>query len=583
MIIGNYYINNFLILFVALGFIGGGAYFSGAFDSLTGGASSFEEVNFSLSENDLRPGEEETLALTSRQGSVQNAAVYLDGDKIGETGVEGRITFTVPEKESVTLKAVKSGRNFTKSFNLDLESANRSQNPGEDSGTGDSSDSSNEEDGSSQDSNGSSPGSEGPDSNESVDNNVTEPIDENTGDNESEVPLPPSLRDVNFTLLSPMPGGTVTSGKITLQASLLTAGKGSYTMFLNGSETGSGSFEGRTVVSSAAELSEEGLYVWKVTAERNGKTYESGKANFTYRPSVSEGVPGGGQPRDVEPAKIFVFQPEGEFTGYEVEFDFSLNNSELEGENFAVYVDGSKLFEGVLTDQGMNRINERKVIQNSGSHQWHVEMTDGSFESEARSFSTTENAPEFKAELEEPVSGATINDYLVSFNLSTESPYDYRLLLYTDGNLRYNKSHIPSQNIGTIKIGLENAGQHTWHVELKSQESNNRFTSETRSFTTQEDAPLADIFIHGPSDDITVLERDSPLFFNYDVRAFGSMEQRLVINGKERYSSQLSKGLNEIDTSLDLGPGNYTWQIVVEGDKGTVKSSERYLEVRSLN
>ncbi|AOV94851.1 hypothetical protein AQV86_02905 [Nanohaloarchaea archaeon SG9] len=140
MIIGDYYINNFLVLAIVLLLFGGLGLLIVPGDAGTGQTDQNQSSgNYELlvSGQGLQAGSFQDVTLVDDTGDpVSGISVLLNGQEVGTTGDDGSVTFEVPNQSTVTVSASSSQVDFEKNFQV--ESSGNSGENGDGSGNNDS-------------------------------------------------------------------------------------------------------------------------------------------------------------------------------------------------------------------------------------------------------------------------------------------------------------------------------------------------------------------------------------------------------------------------------------------------------------
>ncbi|QKQ98823.1 hypothetical protein GKQ38_04850 [Candidatus Nanohaloarchaea archaeon] len=76
-------------------------------------------MSFSFSKT-LYQGRQNTLTVTSDGSAVSGATIYANGKQKGQTDSSGQLTFTIPEEDSVTIKAVKDNSEKNKTYTAQI-------------------------------------------------------------------------------------------------------------------------------------------------------------------------------------------------------------------------------------------------------------------------------------------------------------------------------------------------------------------------------------------------------------------------------------------------------------------------------
>lgn len=568
MIIGDYYINNFLVAVVVLGFLGGGIYLSG---SMVGSpqnqdSGGLKDLEIAMDETELEAGNDTALNVFNSEGdSVEQVEVFIDGSKVGETDEEGFLRVSVP-RSGFTVRASKNNVESTRDFGREVIEGLKQ----EDEESSEDQNSTTEENDSDQDT-----GSEG------IENDTSsgESEDENFSINDSEEVndtggFEPS---VNISMLRPSDGESVGTYRVDFNFSASSNVQGSYDLVVDGSIIDLGDIrEGENYVEASFSLGSEGSHTWQVMVETDGgEQFNSEQREFMLDPSEQESGK-----EEVE--RVISFEPENAVPGYEPTFRFDVNNSGFGAESYTVNLDGSEFFTGGL-EEGLQSFEQEKIVHEGGDHSWTVNLVENGeevFSSDATSFSTGKDSPPINLSLESPETGSTVEGTELSFNVSVNSPYDYRFMLYTDNEVRYNSSLHNEQEPPVITRTMQESGEHTWYVEAYSKETEELFSSEERTFETTEDTDFATVDLVRPDDGASGDPGGEGVQFDYEIEAFEPVNYEMVIDGSVAYSSELEEGYHDFSKVEGLSEGDHTWFVRVESGGESIKSEERSLTVQ---
>lgn len=550
---------------IVLSLVGGLAYSMGAFDFATEGDApeqTGEALNFSVPDQNLEAGGSTVVTVSDREGRpVAGAEVSVNGSVAGETSDNGQAVIQIPETSTVVLEASKDDLTIERTFGTGFEEEN-----GQDDGD--------QETGDDQDQNDTTGDEE--DGENDVSGNETDGSGEENGTVENGTGEDPVDASVSFDLFRPADGGSVGTYNADFNFSVSTNVEASYDLLVDGSIVDIGDLSsGDSYVEASFPMSQEGSHTWSVRVEtESGEVFESGQRNFQL--DIQEQDSGD----EEEPDRVIVFEPEGSFAGYEPEFNFDVNNT-IGADSYVLSLDGEDFFSGQLED-GMITVQRQEIVQEQGSHSFTVELLDGSqeiFTSDEYSFSTEESAPPIEISKDSPSNGASVQGHEADFNFTVNSPYEYRLLLYTNGEVRYNSTFHNEQSPGTITRNMQESGDHTWSVEAISLETGETFSTGESEFSTSEGAGFAQIDLVYPEDGASGDPGGEGILFEYDVEAFEPVNYEMVIDGSTVYSSELDEGLHEFSKSRELSDGEHTWFVRVENGSDSLKSEERTLTV----
>jgi predicted secreted protein len=389
------------------------------------------------------------------------------------------------------------------------------------------------------------------------------------GDQSSNRPEP----SINITNLHPKQE-SIDSKDIEFGFTLSSDTSGNYDVFLDGNVVSSGSYEkGENRYNYDVTLSEEGSHNWKVDAKYDGEVLNSKSASFEADYKEDETAE--------QNERFKVFGPKEGISGYEASFRFDVNNTGLGADKYRVFLDGERFFSGDLND-GTKVVSKEKIITDEGSHEWLIKaVKNGEVLSESSnySFSTSKDAPNIEFSSLSPADGASITGYEAEFKIGVDSPYDYRIKLNVDGDMVFNRTLHKDQNPSDFVKGLEESGEHTWEVEATAISTGEKFSSDTRTFSTSEDAPFANIDLLYPDDGASGDPGGKGISFRYEAEVFEQAQYEFVLNGAVNHSKSLEPGKYTFEKLRYLSEGSYDWYINVTGSGRTVMSEVRSLEV----
>jgi hypothetical protein len=275
MIIGNYYINNFLVAAIVLVLIGGMAYFvgfPGGGGEGEGPGNVPEDFELVAQGEGLSSGGSQVMRLVSSNGTAINGAdVFVNGEEIGETGENGQVTFQVPDSSNVTVSASKSGVEVTRTFELDASGEEGEQ----DEGTEDDEDEKGQE-GDTEEDNETGGQEEGENETDSGD----KPVKNETESNETTI-------EASIEKVQPESQQLDSTGFETVLE--LASSNASYSVKLEGEEQASGEIDGEVTVSPQLSVPGNGSFQLNVEITRQDQVLASQNYTFNYsEPSGNE-------------------------------------------------------------------------------------------------------------------------------------------------------------------------------------------------------------------------------------------------------------------------------------------------------
>lgn len=282
VIVGDYYINNALVVAVLVAAVGGLGYSTGVFDSLMASEDqqvSERDFNLSVEDQNISAGSTVSLSVTSDGRPVDRAEVFVDGSMTGYTTERGIIRFAVPDVSEFTVRVSTSRSNASETFQVDVRPR--------------------------------------------------------SDDREES-----SEADHSVDIVSPSQSN-LSSLSLDVEAELAAPGSATYRIYLGGEQKASGSFTGDRTVSTSLEASSGGERTLKVEVLDGGEIEASESVSLTFEEG-SEGT-GPGQQQD---GSITVFSPgenvEAEsfqvaavLQASEADYRVSLDGDEVDSGSFA--------------------------------------------------------------------------------------------------------------------------------------------------------------------------------------------------------------------------------------------------------
>lgn len=237
---------------------------------------------------------------------------------------------------------------------------------------------------------------------------------------------------------------------------------------------------------------------------------------------------------------------------------------------------------------GSNTIDQQIQTTNEGSNNLQVNWDDGStthtlydvsFESE-----WVENPFEFN--LTNPDDGESINDYEATLKYFVYYDIDHNTRVYVqvDGET-IDSTEFEGDTLGSnTNTPALSSGQHTWQLKLQDLEKNENMTSEQRTFTTEQDPPVALVNLDSPADGQTY-SSDTSIQADYYTEVYEDSTHRVYVNGDTSLapSKDLTQG-DEGTYTFDIGtldPGDYTISVAAESDSSgeEVFSEKKQIQV----
>lgn len=533
MIVGDYYINNFLVLAVLLALVGGGAYLAG----FPGGGEQepAQPGNYALAlqgGEGLSPGESKVVRLESDNGTaIRNADIFVNGESAGSTDDNGLATFQVPESSNVTVSASKSGLEVSRTFELDTDEDSTGDSDGDDSssdgdGTGDSEDGSQDQD--SQD------GTEDQENQSSENDTSVEPAINRVSPDQEQ------LQSATFEAIYE-----------------LAAENASYTVSLGGEEKASGDIDGEKTVSQQLTLSENGTAGLEAEIARNGETLvsESFTVNYTAESGASgENNETSGNQTDPGQVSAALSDPSSVQVGDSVAFDASESTGDIVNYTWSTD-DGvqetteSATYQHTYQDQGTYSaqvtVNGKNNTQDSASATLEVQGLQQpviNFMSPSDGYETDQASIEYEFEVDNAASDAEYG-ILIDGSSATSGTLD-------EGNNTVQRTvEVPETGFNTA-IQVKQGGE--------------TYTSEERTINPSDSVPEPDVFLRKPEGGSEYSSTE--IEYNFTVyNGIESSTYRIMADGSSVKTGQLSNdGTTTLDPAVTVPEGEFTTQVEID-------------------
>lgn len=277
MIVGNYYINNFLVLSIILAVSGVAAYFAGVPGMILGEETETgQEFDIRLETGELNSGENSAISLLNSEGNpVSQEEVYVNNERVGETDQEGKVEFVVPDSQSITVSASVSGSEVNEVFEVRSEDESNSDNDGSNDGN-------RSDDGNVDDNQSSSDG------NNDQDSDQTDEDDGTTDDGGSDEDDETVSTDPSIDLNKPSDGEvfktfTGENLEIELSGSVDVIEQGTYSLKVNGISVENNSIKSGVNSIAVNRTLSSGEYTWSLEVEGQGFSTLSNIRNFEIK------------------------------------------------------------------------------------------------------------------------------------------------------------------------------------------------------------------------------------------------------------------------------------------------------------
>lgn len=554
MIIGDFYINNFLVLGLLVAAIGGTGYVADVPSMLEDGDTSenaSQGYEISLQGQGLSPGSSKTLQVINTQGnSVSEAEVSVNGEEVGLTNENGLVTFEVPDSSEISVSASKSHLEVTRTFDVE-ESSDTDESSGDESGQeGDESGDEDNSDGDQTDTG---------DSKDNEENNTSK-----SGDSVFIQKISPESSEL-----------TSTSFETVLE---LGAENASYKVYLGGKQKLSGELDGNRTVSSNLEMPRKGTVGLYVEILRDSEVKDSENYSLTYS-SESNGDEGDddgsdsgdGSDRDgPQSIDLGLRSPSNGETvsGTNVSFQFIASLRNAPGLDYEINVDDSAEASGNLIDGYKEYVDYASL--GPGSYDYVINAVNESTSevvasTDNNSFSVSSRA---SANLVKPQYDSYYGKVPVEAELKVGEDTEYRIK--ADGEVRFSGSVSSESNV-VRELDLDE-GTHTVNIELIR---DSEVIAEDEKTFDLEKRPLFELLHPNES---TVDDYETYFQFEVNNSALEASSYEIIIDGNVEYSGSISgDGMVRVGENEDLEliiseSGDHTWKVRTSGT--TVNTSE---------
>lgn len=561
-----------IVIFVVVG----GLYILSTSESET------EELNVEISE-ELDSGELTTVRATLNESPVSGAQVYLNGENVGATNQEGRLTVPITQESGTAEIRVKNGEKTAEASATVIDTSdNQESSNDDDSDSSDSDESDTDSSSNNEDNNDSSEGdndnndadeqNSDSDNQDSTDDSTDDSNNNDSNDNDSDnQDSEDDSQDTNDGT-----DNTTEESEPEINPDFSTTGQ---------------LVEGNEIIfdSSPTTLDNEISTVeWTI----DGQTYTGPQISHTFQNSGRYTVSLEITDNEGNSNTTGQFIEIGTETNQEPYIDLELENGDtLEGPthtftpyietpspgwSYTIYVGGTDHHEASLSE-GANNIEEEIQLQESGQGlEYYIEAQHddhGTHTSNTTEIDVDRAWGEF-IEINEvsPANGDKFyQDAIFEVDVSS-SKSPFQTLLYVDGELESTSQYDGGFNDSTLNsFDPENYGQFDWYIVVRNQETNEEIQTEERSITIE--PPLLEVDNIAPSDS----NASDPVQFEYEL---SNIDETIVIET----SIDATDNSAVIDTSEELTAQqslNYSFEHTFDSTeseekplKMTVKSQE---------
>lgn len=559
MIVGNYYINNFLVLGIILAFSGVAAYFAG-FPGMILGEETETDQDFSiqLENGELISGKNSAISLLNSEGNpISQEEVYVNNQRVGQTDQEGRVEFVVPDSSSITVSASASGSEINEVFEVRSDQGDSDEGDGSNDGNG-------SDDGNVEDNQSISDGNTDQDSDQTDEDDGGTDNGGSDSDNETVSTDPGDETGQQLNAELSAPSNVQINEGFELDASDSTGEILSYSWSLG---------DGNTETTDTPELdySFDNSGTYEITLTVNGENDGQDQETVTVEVRAPD-----------EPS-ISIANP---VDGYEtdqssISYDFDVDNA-YENSSYSIIVDQKSVESGNL-DEGSNSVQKTVEIPES-SFETYVQVSGNgeTFESERITIDASQiSEPEPSFNLLSPAEQETVET--LESNTSVEFEYEVverewatsaTLNLYSGGSKVEERpvSVAPGNNSETLNE--VETGSYTYEIVLTDGE---REVSKSSEFSIQQVEPEYSVQLLSPEDEASVGEENPDDFqdvsFNvsYETDTDATLYFEIIA---------LENGSNTYVT--DSGPeGEQQW--TTEYDEGEVVNQQSIQILEGMN
>lgn len=539
MIIGDLYINNFLVLAIVLLLFGGLGLLIVPGDAGTGQTDQNQSNgNYELlvSGQGLQAGSFQDVTLVDDTGDpVSGISVLLNGQEVGKTGDDGSVTLEVPNQSTVTVSASSSRVDFEKNFQVE-----GSGSSGDNSDQGENGDGSgnNDSDGDSQEDGGDG-GNENTTDDSGDENNT-----DNSGNNTTEA-------DINR--LSPE---NQQLNSASFEASYeLQAENASYKLSLAEQKKASGNLDGEKTVNEQVSMPFNGTAGLEMEIVREGEVLASENLTVNY---TAEGSNDGSN------------DSSGGEDPAEVTADLSVPSSVHVGD--ALEADASGSTGDIINytwnfGEGTEETREASTIEHTYSSEGTYEFVvtvNGENSTEDNALETIEvrSLQEPLINFQSPLDNYETDEASIQYEFEVEnasSDAEYFILIdqtsTATGTLQ--------EGSNTVQKTVE-VPEKVFNTSIQVEQNGETYNSEKRTINSSKSAPEPDILLRKPTDGSEYSSTD--VEYNFTVyNGLESSTYEIVADGGSVSTGELGEdGKITLSPEATLPEGEYTTHIEVD-------------------
>ena len=563
MIIGDYYINNFLVLGIIVLLFGGLAFMvvPGPDNGSTGPEeNSSESYEFLVSGEGLQAGSSHDVTLVNDGRPVSDVSVLLNGEEVGTTGEDGSVTFEAPDQSTVTVSASVSQVDVEQTLEVEA-SQDQEDGSGEDEGSDNSDGDNSGEDGSDNNS--------GDDSNNQGENS-TEDSDDQENTNQS---LEPSI-----DRLSPDSQQLESTG---FEASYrFRAENASYRILLGGDEKASGEIDGERTITGQLTVSANGTVDLRAELLREDETLASDTYTLNYSADTGSEDSEDGSSNDsddgtTDPAQVTagLTAPSSVQVGNQVELDASGSSGDIINYTWTL---------GDETTQTTESPTLTHTYSSEGTYEVKVTVNgENNTQDNATTNLEVQGLQEPVINFISPVNNYETDQASISYEFEVNnSATDAEYSILIDGSST--ASGGLNQGNNTVQQTVE-VPETVFNTSIQVTQNGETYTSEKRTVNASEaGAPQPGYALNSPQegDTIETMDSQTSVEFEYEItdrkwatsanltvtRDGNKVEERPVSVAAGSYTEQVS----------DLEPGSYSYEIQLTDGENTDSKSKAF-------
>ena len=579
MIIGDYYINNFLVLAIVLLLFGGIAFVvvpggdGGGGGEPEPGQNQSDSYEFLVQGEGLQAGSSQTITLVNDGEPVTGVSVLLNGEEVGTTGSDGSVAVDVPDQSSVTVSASDSQVDIEKT--LEIEASDSDGSDG-DSSDGDSSDG-DSSDGDSSDDDGSSNGDSDGDTGDSGSDDGENDTDDSGNQGNNDTTIEPAINR-----LSPE-GQQLDSSEF--EASYeLSASNASYRISLGGEQKASGELDGEKNVSEQLSMPVNGTVGLEAEIFRDQNVLAS--ENYTINYTADTGTDEGSNDTDSDndstsdPAQVTaeLSAPSTVMVDDQVELDASGSSGDIINYTWEL-------------GDGTTDTTESASLTNTYSTEGSYDIlltVNGENNTEDNASTTLEvnGLQEPVINLQDPVDGYKTDQASINYDFevnNSESDAEYSILIDDSSTA----SGTLDEGNNTVQKTVE-VPETVFNTSVQVKQNGETYKSEKRTVNASAASePEPEYSLNSPQEGDTVetLDSQTSVEFEYKIteRKWATSANLTVTrdgNQVEERAVSVAAGSYKEDVS-GLDPGSYSYEIeLIDGD--TTDSKSKAFEIKQV-